>query len=104
MNYINAFAQLLAMLVIFLATRVFAYNLTNVWGLPKWLDYQPFNCETCFTFWLLISIYTVLLIIGYTWLGVSGIIMAILNAIAMKINQKNKTEIIDLNEEENDDK
>lgn len=89
--YINAFAQLLAMLFIFLATKLFTYQLTNVWGLPKWLQYKPFVCEICLCFWTLVAIYTTLLIIGYNWLGISGLIMAVLNAIAMKIDQKNKT-------------
>ena len=89
--YINAFAQLLAMLLIFLATRLFTYQLTNVWGLPKWLQYKPFICEICLCFWTLVAIYTPLLIIGYNWLGISGLIMAALNAIAMKVDQKNKT-------------
>lgn len=95
MNYINAIGQLLAMLVIFLATKYLTYNITEVWGLPKWLQYRPFSCNTCLTFWSLVAIYTTLLIIGYTWLGISGLIMAVLNAIAMYIDQRNKT--VDVN-------
>lgn len=95
MNYINVVGQLLAMLVIFLITKYLTYNITEVWGLPKWLQYKPFICDTCLTFWSLVAIYTTLLIIGYTWLGVSGLIMAVLNAIAMYINQKRKT--VDVN-------
>lgn len=94
MNYITIIGQLLAMLVIFLATKYFTYKLTEVWGLPKWLQYKPFVCNTCLTFWSLVAIYTTLLIIGYTWLGISGLIMAVLNAIAMYIDQKQKTESI----------
>ena len=94
MNYITIIGQLLAMLVIFLAIKYFTYKLTEVWGLPKWLDYRPWNCNTCCTFWTLVAIYTTLLIIGYTWLGISGLIMAVLNAIAMYIDQKQKTESI----------
>lgn len=94
MNYITIIGQLLAMLVIFIATKYLTYNITEVWGLPKWLQYKPFVCNTCLTFWSLVAIYTTLLIIGYTWLGISGLIMAILNAIAMYIDQKQKTESI----------
>ena len=94
MNYITIIGQLLAMLVIFLAIKYFTYKLTEVWGLPKWLQYKPFVCNTCLTFWSLVAIYTTLLIIGYTWLGISGLIMAVLNAIAMYIDQKQKTESI----------
>lgn len=95
MNYINVVGQLLAMLVIFLITKYLTYNITEVWGLPKWLQYKPFICDTCLTFWSLVAIYTTLLIIGYQWLGISGLIMAVLNAIAMYINQKKNT--IDVN-------
>lgn len=94
MNYITIIGQLLAMLVIFIATKYMTYNITEVWGLPKWLQYKPFVCNTCLTFWSLVAIYTTLLIIGYTWLGISGLIMAVLNAIAMYIDQKQKTESI----------
>lgn len=96
MNYINAVGQLLAMLVIFLGTKYMTYNITEVWGLPKWLQYKPFVCNTCLTFWSLVAIYATLLIIGYTWLGISGLIMAVLNAIAMYIDQRKKT--VDVNE------
>ena len=94
MNYITIIGQLLAMLIIFIATKYMTYNITEVWGLPKWLQYKPFVCNTCLTFWSLVAIYTTLLIIGYTWLGISGLIMAVLNAIAMYIDQKQKTESI----------
>lgn len=100
--YINAIGQLLAMLVIFLGTKVITYNITEVWGLPKWLDYRPWSCNRCLTFWTLTAIYTSLLIVGYNWLGISGLILAVLNAIAMWYDQKNKTE--DINENDNDDK
>lgn len=96
MNYINVVGQLLAMLVIFLITKYLTYNITEVWRvIPKWLDYRPWNCSLCSCFWTLVAIYTTLLILGYTWLGISGLIMAVLNAIAMYINQKRKT--VDVN-------
>ena len=95
MNYINVIGQLLAMLVIFLGTKFFTYKLTEEWGLPKWLQYKPFSCNTCLTFWSLVAIYTILLILGYQWLGISGLIMAVLNAIAMYIDQRSKT--VDVN-------
>lgn len=94
-NEITVIAQLLAMLVIFLATKYFTFQLAEVLGLPKWLDYKPWNCALCSCFWSLVAIYTTLLILGYTWLGISGLILAVLNAIAMYINQKRKT--IDVN-------
>ena len=94
MNYINAFGQLLAMLVIFIATKYLTYNITEKWGLPQWLDYKPFNCNLCLTFWTLVAIYATLWIIGYNWAGIAGLILAVLNALAMYINQRRNTESI----------
>lgn len=91
MNYISAFGQLLAMLAFFLGTKYLTFNITEVWELPKWLNFKPFNCNLCLTFWTLIALYTTLWILGYWWTGISGIILAILNAIAMYIDQKKKT-------------
>ena len=96
MNYINAIGQLLAMLVIFIATKYLTYNITEVWHLPKWLDFKPWSCNTCLTFWSLVAIYTTMLILGYTWLGISGLILAVLNAIAMWYDQRKKT--VDVNQ------
>lgn len=96
MNYISILGQLLAMLVIFIATKFFTYKLTEEWGLPKWLDYRPWNCSICSCFWTLMAIYTVLLILGYKWVGIGGIILAVLNAIAMKVEERRKT--IDVNQ------
>lgn len=83
--------------MVFPITVWFTYRATEVWGLPKFLDYKPFNCWTCLTFWTLTAIYgAIWLVFGYSITGIGGIILAVLNAIAMKINEKNKT-IKDIN-------
>ncbi len=65
---------------------------TEVKQLPKWLRFPPFNCRKCLTFWTLIGIS---LVIGLSfelyWFMGTGIIMAILTAIAMTVEQRNKT-------------
>lgn len=94
-EYVEAFLQMIAMLMIFLGTKYLTYNVTEVWGLPKWLNFKPWSCNTCLTFWSLVAIYTTLWIIGYKWLGISGLILALLNAIAMYINQRRKTVSVD---------
>ena len=59
---------------------------------PKWLDYAPLNCNLCCTFWSLMVIYLVIgLVFNWLWTMIGGMILAVLNAIAMKIDQKNKT-------------
>lgn len=87
------FIQFILLFAIFFIVNYVGYWLTEVKGMPEWLMYKPFECRLCFTFWSLISVYTaILLSFGcLLYLGIGGIILAILNAIAMYINQKRKT-------------
>lgn len=77
---------------IFLPVKYLTYWLTEVKGLPEWLNYKPWICNLCLTFWTLIAIY---IAIGVSFscyiIGIGGAIFAILNAIAMWIHQKNNT-------------
>ena len=84
--------QILLILVIFLPIKYIAYYITEVKGLPQWLDYKPFNCKLCLTFWLLIASYlTIWLAFACLYTAIGGIILAILNALAMWIDQRNRT-------------
>lgn len=84
--------QILLILVIFLPIKYIAYYITEVKGLPQWLDYKPFNCKLCLTFWLLIASYlTIWLAFACLYTAIGGITLAILNALAMWIDQRNKT-------------
>lgn len=84
--------QFILILAVFIPARYIAYYITEVKGLPVWLDYRPFNCKLCLTFWLLIGIYTAIwLSLAYSYTAIGGYILAILNAIAMHIDQRNKT-------------
>lgn len=88
----TVFIQILAILAIFIPTKYLTYMITEVWGLPMWLDYKPFNCNKCLTFWALIGIYiTFWLSFSCLITGVGGILLAILNAIAMWYHQKTHT-------------
>ena len=88
----NIILQILLILVIFLPIKYIAYYITEVKGLPQWLDYKPFNCKLCLTFWLLIASYlTIWLAFACLYTAIGGIILAILNALAMWIDQRNKT-------------
>lgn len=91
----NTIAQIVAILVIYLIVMWYAHMQTERWGLPTFLQFKPFICKTCLSFWTLIAAYTTTLLIGMTYTAIGGYILAILNAIAMKIDQKNKT--IDVN-------
>lgn len=84
--------EFIIMVMIFLIVSYGGYWLTEVKGLPKWLDYKPFICRLCLTFWCLIGVYIAIwLSFSCLYLGMGGIILAILNAIAMYIDQRNKT-------------
>ena len=88
--------QVVLILAIFLPTKFMTYQVTDVWGLPKWLDYKPWSCYLCLTFWTLFALYlSVGLIFGLYITLFGGIALTILNAIAMYIDQKNKTVNLD---------
>lgn len=78
--------------IIFFGVGYFSWWFTEKDNVPEFLEYRPFQCRLCLTFWLLVAIYLVLGVSFKLWVVlISGIILAILNAIAMYINQKNKT-------------
>lgn len=88
--------QVIAILAIFVPIRYAAYQVTDVWGLPKWLDYKPFNCCLCLTFWMLLAFYLTVGLIFKMYITLfGGIALTILNAIAMYVDQKNKTVSLD---------
>ena len=78
--------------IMYVAVVMAAYYATEVYVLPKWLRFPPFHCRKCLTFWSNIS---AALIIGlsfelYWFMGLL-VILGILTAIAMTVEQKNKT-------------
>lgn len=84
--------QVILVLALFLPVKWLTYNITEKWGLPEWLDYKPFSCYLCLTFWSLMAVYlTVGLVFqAYVTLG-AGLLLTVLNAVAMYIDQKNRT-------------
>lgn len=77
---------------IFLPVKYLTYWLTEVKGLPEWLNYKPWICNLCLTFWTLITIYVAIGVSFSCYItGIGGVIFAILNAIAMWVHQKNNT-------------
>lgn len=68
---------------------------------PLWLNYKPFSCRICLTFWLLMAFYLAIgfaFALDFTCYG--GMAFAFLNFIAMMIDKKNKT--IKINENDLD--
>lgn len=84
--------QFLIVGIIFFITGYFSWWFTEKGNVPEFLEYKPFECRLCLTFWLLVAAYVALGISFELWVVlIAGIALAILNAIAMYINQKNKT-------------
>lgn len=88
--------QLTIVLTIFIVIRYLAHTWTNNINYPRWLDYKPFNCEKCFSFWSLIATYLAVGLVFKLWVTlIVGIVLSILNAIAMYIDDRNKIVKID---------
>jgi hypothetical protein len=84
--------EFIVLFAVFFAVNYAAYWITEVNGLPRWLQYKPWECRLCLTFWSLIAIYiTIWLSFSCLYVGIGGIILASMNALAMWIDQRNKT-------------
>lgn len=83
--------QFAAMLVSFLLVNWLGYNITEQWGLPSWLNYKPFNCRLCLTFWSTVAVAVIYGLFGMAITAIGLAILAVLNAAAMWLNQKNNT-------------
>lgn len=91
----NTIIQFSAMLMTFLLVNWFAYLITEKWGLPGFLNYKPFNCRLCLTFWTTIAVAILYLFFNMTITAAGLGILAVLNALAMYINQRYNT--VDVN-------
>lgn len=92
----NILIQFILVLVIFLSISYVVWYITEKDKVPAFLDYKPFSCHICLTTWSLAAVYIVLGISFKWWvLLITGIIVTILNAFALIINQKEKTVSID---------
>lgn len=84
--------QFIAVFIIFLVVSYFTWWFTEKDNVPEFLEYKPFQCRLCLTFWLLVGIYIAIGISFKLWVVlITGVILAIMNAIAMWVNQKEKT-------------
>lgn len=78
--------------IVFFTVGYFSWWFTEKKTTPKFLDFKPFSCRLCLNFWALVAIYVAIGISFKLWVMlIAGVILAILNAIAMWVNQKSKT-------------
>ena len=84
--------EVLLVLVIFFPVKYLCFQITDKWGLPEWLRYKPWECYKCLSFWLLMALFLScgLLFNLYITMAV-GTLMTVLDAVAMTIDQRQKT-------------
>lgn len=85
--------QAIIVIALFLIIKWLAWNVTERrWGFPAFLDYQPYNCYKCLSFWSLSASYTAvgLLFQAYIVL-ICGLLLTVLDTIAYIIYEKNNT-------------
>lgn len=77
-------------LIIYFGIKYLNHFLITKNKIPSFINYKPFNCEICSTFWYTVGVFIVLGL-TFNYIFLSGIIISILDAIAQKVNEKNKT-------------
>lgn len=84
--------QVLLILLLFFPLKWTAWKMTEEWGMPEWLQFKPWNCNLCLTFWTLLFTYVAVGILFSLWITLmGGVSLTIMNALAMWIDQRNKT-------------
>ena len=84
--------QVLLVLIIFFPVKWICWKITEVWGLPTFLDYMPWICRKCLSFWSLIALYIACGLLCHLWITMAvGAILTILDTIAVIVDQKKKT-------------
>lgn len=78
--------------LLYFTVLIGAYYATEEMRMPEWLQFPPFHCRKCLTFWsLIISSIVLGLSFELYVMMATVIILATLTAISMHIDQKNKT-------------
>lgn len=84
--------QLLLVLALFFPMKWLCYEITEKWGLPIWLDYMPWVCRKCLSFWSLMALFIVCGLVFHLWITMAvGAILTALDTIAVIVDQRNKT-------------
>lgn len=86
--------QVIAALITFVLIAFFAWYVTEKRRLiPVFLEYKPFNCRKCLTFWLGEALFLSIGIIYHLWVFTTvGCLITALNAIAMHVDEKKRME------------
>lgn len=84
--------QFIISFVIFFVVLWLGFEVTENREMPTWLNYKPFKCRKCLTFWTLTFVYlTIGLSFQLWWLLGTGLLLAILNSLAQAIDERENT-------------
>jgi len=84
--------QFIGAFIIFFIINYVVWYITERDKVPEFLQYKPWSCRLCATLWTLVTVYIAIGISFKLWVVlIAGLILAILNAGAMWVNQKNRT-------------
>lgn len=90
--------EIILTISIFFISKYIIYRVTEK-GMPEWLNYQPYICRKCFTFWSLLFLYiNIFIVSNYTswYILIVGILLTILDTIALHIAENNTISINDI--------
>ena len=79
---------IVSLIILFFAVKWLAFLITKNVELPVWLDYKPYNCPTCLSFWLNLGL-SVCLTFLITKLSIVYIIITLLDGVALLIDYRN---------------
>lgn len=78
-------------LLVFAGVKWLTYNIVEKWqAIPVWLNYQPWNCQFCLSFWLNLVVFSVFTY-QFTLFFLIGVCLTLLDALAYLIYKKNNT-------------
>lgn len=78
---------IVSLTILFFAVKWLAFLIVQNVELPVWLDYKPYNCPTCLSFWLNIGL-SVCLTFLITKLSIVYIIITLLDGVALLIDYR----------------
>lgn len=88
--------QALAVVILFIGIKALLHCLIDNHKLPNWLNYKPFNCMKCASFWSMVFTYVILgLSLKAWWLLGIGLLLTALDTAATIIDEKNTVSIYD---------
>lgn len=92
--------ELLVVIVVFLDIKYITFKVTEEDKIPNFLNYEPYVCYRCLSFWTLTALFLVSGLILNLWITMAvGLILTALDTIALSVHIKHNTVKIDLNDE-----